>query len=114
MNWGEVGERKIYGSVLVERLVERIKMDRQHIKAAQDRQSMYVNKCRVELSFEVGDLGLLEGISVERSDEVGKKVKLSRRYIGPYEILGRDGPVAYHLALPRQLERFTMYSMCLA
>ena len=35
----------------------------------------------------------------------GKKGKLSPRYIGLYEILGRVGPVAYRLALPRELER---------
>ena len=30
----------------------------------------------------------------------GKRVKLSQRYIGPYEILERVGVVAYRLALP--------------
>ena len=35
----------------------------------------------------------------------GKKGKLSSRFIGSYEILGRIGPVAYRLALPPELAK---------
>ena len=34
----------------------------------------------------------------------GKREKLSRRYIGPYEIIERVGPMAYRLVLPPNLE----------
>ena len=35
----------------------------------------------------------------------GSKNKLAHRYVGPFEILDRIGPVAYRLALPPALER---------
>ena len=35
----------------------------------------------------------------------GKRDKLSPRYIGPYEIVSKVGPVAYKLKLPPELSR---------
>ena len=35
----------------------------------------------------------------------GKRGKLSPRYIGPYEIMRKVGPVAYKLKLPPELSR---------
>ena len=35
----------------------------------------------------------------------GKKGKLSPRFVGPYRIIKRIGPVAYQLELPLELDR---------
>ncbi|XP_016649628.1 PREDICTED: uncharacterized protein LOC107881082 [Prunus mume] len=51
---------------------------------------------------EVGEKRLEVSEDVEATMEMGK---YSPRYIGPYEILERVGPVAYRLALPSELSQ---------
>ena len=55
---------------------------------------------RRPLEFEVSDRVFLEGDAYERSNQFGKRGKLTPRFIGPFEILERIGTVAYRLALP--------------
>ncbi|XP_041020505.1 uncharacterized protein LOC121262167 [Juglans microcarpa x Juglans regia] len=73
------------------------------MKAAQSRQKSYADKRRRQLEFEVGDKVFLRIAPMKGIMRFGKNGKLSPRYIGPFEILDRIGPVAYRVALPPAL-----------
>ncbi|GJR65084.1 putative reverse transcriptase domain-containing protein [Tanacetum coccineum] len=60
-------------------------------------------KLRKPLEFEVGDRVMLKVSPWKGVVHFGKKGKLAPRYVGPFEILERIGPVAYRLRLPEEL-----------
>ncbi|GJY85885.1 putative reverse transcriptase domain-containing protein [Tanacetum coccineum] len=64
----------------------------------------YADVRRKPLEFEVGDKVMLKVSPWKGVVRFGKRGKLSPRYIGPFKILSRVGPVAYKLELPRELQ----------
>ncbi|WMV54599.1 hypothetical protein MTR67_047984 [Solanum verrucosum] len=66
----------------------------------QSRHQSYANRMCRPLCFVVGDLVFLRVSPLKGVMRFGRQGKLSRRYIGPFEILRRVGDVAYELALP--------------
>ncbi|GJR79410.1 putative reverse transcriptase domain-containing protein [Tanacetum coccineum] len=68
------------------------------------RQKSYADVRRKPLEFEVGDKVMLKVSPWKGVVRFGKRGKLSPRYIGPFKILSRVGPVAYKLELPRELQ----------
>ncbi|KAL2226759.1 UNVERIFIED_CONTAM: hypothetical protein Sindi_2034600 [Sesamum indicum] len=103
--WDIEGLRQLEGSELVQETVDKIKIVKKCLKAAQDRQKSYVDKHRREMEYEVGEKVFLKVSPWREILRFGKHGKLSLRYIGPYEILERVGPLAYRLALPTKLPK---------
>ena len=55
--------------------------------------------------YEIGDRVFLKIFPWKGDLRFGKRGKLSLRFIGPYEIISKVGPVAYKLKLPPELSR---------
>lgn len=89
--WTEVGERQILGPEIVQETPEKIKLIRERIKEAQNHQKSYTDTRRRNLEFQVGDKEYLK-ISLLRmvTRRNKKKGKLSPRYIGAYDIVGKN------------------------
>ncbi|GJV25514.1 putative reverse transcriptase domain-containing protein [Tanacetum coccineum] len=98
--WAEEGECQLIGPELVQETTEKIK-DR--LKVARDRQKNYADKRRKPLEFNVGDYVLLKVSPWKGVVRFGKKGKLAPRFVGPFEIIEKVGPVAYQLDLPEEL-----------
>ncbi|GJV03495.1 putative reverse transcriptase domain-containing protein [Tanacetum coccineum] len=61
------------------------------------------DKRRKPLEFSVGDYVLLKVSLWKCVVRFGKKGKLAPRFVGPFEIVERVGPMAYRLDLPEEL-----------
>ena len=72
---------------------------------ARDRQKSYADKRRRDLQFKMGDRVFLKVSPWKSILKFGRRGKLRPRYIGPYEIIARVGPVAYRLDLPPELSK---------
>ncbi|XP_038904413.1 uncharacterized protein LOC120090776 [Benincasa hispida] len=70
---------------------------------AQSRQKSYADVGHKDLEFEVGDKVFLKVAPMKEVLRFSKKGKLNLWFIGPFEILERNGLVAYRLALPPSL-----------
>ena len=100
MCWTKLNEHKIIGPDLVGDTEEKVQIIQQRIKAASDRQRSYANLKRKDIEYEVRDKVFLKVSPWKKILRFGRKGKPSPRFIGPYEILERAGPVVYCLALP--------------
>ncbi|KAL8113741.1 hypothetical protein AgCh_020872 [Apium graveolens] len=103
--WDEVGEHKIIGPELVQQTREMVGLIRKRLVAAQDRKKKYADQTRKDREYEVGESVLLKVSPWKGVMRFGKKGKLSPRFIRPFEILRRIGPLSYELALPPNLQQ---------
>ncbi|KAA3486556.1 DNA/RNA polymerase superfamily protein [Gossypium australe] len=108
--WTKLSKKKIHGVELIRETEEKVKIICDSLKVASDRQKSYVDLKRKEIEFQVGDRVFLKMSSWKKGIRFGRKGKLSSRFIGPYEIVERIGPIASdpsHVISPVDVEMQT-------
>jgi hypothetical protein len=103
LNWSEPGERWFFRLDMVKEMKGKVQRIIHNLKEAQARQKSYADKRRQPLYFQVEDYVYLKVAPMKGVSCFGVKGKLAPRYIGPFPILERCGPVAYRLQLPETL-----------
>ncbi|XP_052622326.1 uncharacterized protein LOC128127694, partial [Lactuca sativa] len=103
--WAEVGDtqlartytsdRALTRPEIIRETTEKIVQIRARLQASRDRQKSYADKRQKPLEFQVGDRVLLKVSPWKGVIRFGKRGKLNPRYIGPFEIVARIGPIAY-------------------
>ena len=82
-----------------------MKMIRERLKVATDRQKSYADMKRKVVRYEIIEKVFLKVSLWKKVMRFGRKGKLSLRFIRPYEVIEKAGLVAYRLALPPELEK---------
>ncbi|GJV74680.1 hypothetical protein Tco_1506264 [Tanacetum coccineum] len=101
--WSEVGDSQLTGPELVRETIEMIVQIKNRLLTARSRQKSYAD-VRSKPMNSVDDMVHVLKVSPWKGViHFGKRSKLSSRYIGPFKIIERIGPVAYKLALPDKL-----------
>ncbi|KAK1411582.1 hypothetical protein QVD17_38134 [Tagetes erecta] len=101
--WTEVGDSQITGPQIIQETTDKIAQIKEKMHASRDRQESYTNMRRKPLEFQIGGMVLLKVSPWKGVVRFGKKGKLAPRYVGPFEVVERIGPVAYRLRLPQEL-----------
>ena len=102
----------VLGPEFLQMTTDKVKTIQERMRATQSRQKSYADKRRRSLEFEAGDHMFLRVTPITGVGRVLKSKKLTPRFIGPYQITRRIGPVAYEIALPPQLTNLHNVFMC--
>ena len=101
--WQQDGEAVVLGPEFLQQTTEKIRVIWERMRATQSRHKSYADKRRRPLEFEAGDHVFLRVTPTAGIGRALKSRKLTPRFIGPYQITRRIGPVAFEIALPPHL-----------
>ncbi|GJV10246.1 putative reverse transcriptase domain-containing protein [Tanacetum coccineum] len=101
--WREVGDSQLTGPELIRGTTEKVIQIKNRLLTARSRQKSYADVRQKPMEFDVGDMVMLKVSPWKGVIRFGKWGKLSPRYVGPFKIIERIGPVAYRLELPEKL-----------
>ena len=102
--WTELSEKKIIGPDLIQETEEKVKMIREILKVATDRQNSYAHMKIKDVRYEIGEKVFLKVSPWKKVMRFERNGKLSTRFIGPYEVIEKVDSVAYRMVLPPELE----------
>nr|GEW31230.1 putative reverse transcriptase domain-containing protein [Tanacetum cinerariifolium] len=102
--WSEVGDSQLIDPELIRETNEKIIQIKNHLLTTRSHKKSYGYRRAKPLEFEVGDMVQLKVSPWKGTMHFGKHGKLSPRYIRPFSIVARVGPVAYTLELPEELK----------
>ncbi|GKB60019.1 putative reverse transcriptase domain-containing protein [Tanacetum coccineum] len=95
---------QLTGPELIRDTTEKIVQIKNHLLTARRCQKSYADRRLKPLEFKVGDIVLFKVSPWKGAVHFRKRGKLSPRFIRPFKIVSRVGPVAYTLELPEELK----------
>ncbi|XP_016683923.1 uncharacterized protein [Gossypium hirsutum] len=101
--WAKLGERQVLGPKLVSETEGKVRLIRDRLKVAFDRQKLYADLKMRDIDYFGGDFIFLKVSPWKKVPRFRRKGKLSLQFVRPYQILKRVGLVAYQLKLPPEL-----------
>ena len=100
--WTEMGESRLLGLESVQETTEKIRLIKEKLKTAQTRQKSYADKRRRPLEFKEEEWVFVKISPRKGIFLLGNKRK-RLRFVGPFHVIERIGPIMYKLVLPQQL-----------
>ena len=89
--WAELSEKKVIGPDLIQETEEKVKMIRERLKVATDKQKLSADMKRKDIRYEIDEKVFLKVSPLMKVMRFEKNGKLSPRFIGLYDVIEKVG-----------------------